>query len=157
VIQNAAERVVGIGVSGGILDRFADGDAQAARRVGMLGQHRAPRIRFVARAGINLRAPGVHEHFAVRFLVKADLHHVDGAVHAKHAAGERQRAAPLAGAGFGGQAADPGLLVVVSLSHGCVRLMAAGRADAFVFVINMGGRIEGRLQAPRSVQRRGAP
>jgi hypothetical protein len=76
-------------------------------------------------------------------LAAADLDHVDDAFQAVHAAGEAEGAAPLAGAGFGGEAGDAGGFVVVGLGDGGVGFVAAGGADAFVFVVDFGGGVEG--------------
>jgi hypothetical protein len=105
----------------------------------------------------NLGAPGVHHHAAVRLLVVADAHHVDRAFHAEELAGQRQRAAPLSGPGLGGQPLDAGALVVVRLRHRGVGLVAAGRAGAFVLVIDVRRRVERLFQAARAIERRGPP
>ena len=124
---------------------------------GVRGQHRAAGVGVVAGAGENLRAPGVHHHAAVRFLVVADAHHVDRALHAEQPAGQRQGAAPLSRAGLRGQAFDAGALVVVGLRHRGVGLVAARRAGAFVLVIDVRRRVERLLQPARAVERRGPP
>ena len=87
--------------------------------------------------GNTSRAPGVHHHAAVRLLVIADPHHVDRALQPEQLAGEGERAAPLARAGFGGQPADAGALVVVRLRDRGIRLVAAGGTGAFVLVIDV--------------------
>jgi len=99
----------------------------------------------------------VHDHAAVGFLVVADADHVDGAIESEHAAGESQSAAPLTGAGFGGEAADALALVVVSLGDGGVGLMAAGRADALVLVVDVGGGLEGVFEAAGAIEGSGPP
>ncbi len=104
-----------------------------------------------------VRAPGVHEHPAIGFLVVADPDHVDIALQAEQAARERQRGAPLARAGLGGQPFGAGDLVVIGLGDGGVDLMAAGGAGAFVFVINMRRGIQDPLQSHGAQQRRGPP
>ena len=70
----------------------------------------------VGRWGLVHLAPrGLHHQAAVGLLVVADAHHVDSHSRPKMRAGEGQRAAPLAGAGLGGQPLDAGLAVVVGL------------------------------------------
>ena len=64
------------------------------------------------------------------------LHHEHPDVDTEHLAGQRQRTAPLAGTGFGRHAADTGFTVVVRLGNGRIELVAAGRTDAFVLVVN---------------------
>ena len=112
---------------------------------------------MLARAGKHFGAPGVHHHAAIRLLIVADAHHVHRALEPKELAGERQRAAPLAGAGFRGQPLDAGALVVIRLRNRGVRLVAARRTGAFVLVIDMRRRIQQLLQAARAIERRGAP
>jgi len=111
----------------------------------------------IAGAGEDLGAPGVHHHAAVRFLVVADAHHVDRAFHSEELAGQSQGAAPLSGPRLGGQPLDAGALVVVGLRHGGVGLMAAGRAGAFVLVIDMRRGVERLFETARAVERRGPP
>ena len=48
--------------------------------------------------------------------------------------------------GFRGEALDAEFPVVVRLGDGCIRLVAAGRADAFIFIINSGRCIEDFFQ-----------
>ena len=81
----------------------------------------------------------------------------DLALHAVLGGGERQGAAPLAGAGLGRQLADALLVVVVRLRDGRVRLVRAGRADALVLVVDAGRRVEQPLQAARPEQRARPP
>ena len=45
VVEHAAERIFGVGVLRGDLDRLADRDAEAARRIRMLGEDPPPGIR----------------------------------------------------------------------------------------------------------------
>ena len=85
----------------------------------------------------------------VRFLLIAHLDHVDLAFHAEEVAGQGERAAPLAGAGLGGDALDALLLVVVGLGDGRVGLVAAGRADALVLVVDLGRGVRAFLEAAR--------
>ena len=75
------------------------------------------------------RAPGLHHRPPVGLLVVADPDHEHLALEVEQPAGERQRGAPLAGAGLGGELADPLALVVVGLGDGGVRLVRAGRRD----------------------------
>src|ERR1035437_10236195 len=157
VIQHAAQRVIGVVVGGRILDRLADGDPQAARRIGRRRQHSAAGMGMVARAGENFGAPDVHHHAAVWLLVVTAPHHVHGAFHAEKLACQGQRAAPLPRPGFGGQPLDARALVVVRLRHRGIRLVAAGRTGAFVFEIDARRRIKQLLQAARRKERGGPP
>ena len=47
VVEHAAQRVLGVVALRGNFDRLADGDAQAARVVGVLGQHAAAVFGFI--------------------------------------------------------------------------------------------------------------
>ena len=97
--------------------------------------------------------PHAHHHFAEGLLVKADAHHEDLALDPDQLAGKREGAAPLAGAGFGSQALDAELTVVIGLRHGRVGLMASGRRDALVLVIDLGRCAEGLLETTGTVER----
>ena len=100
VVQHAAQRVIGVVVRGRILHCLADGDPQAARRIGRCRQHAAAGVRMFARARKDFGAPGMHHHAAVGLLIVADAHHVHRAFEPKELARERERAAPLPGARF---------------------------------------------------------
>jgi hypothetical protein len=134
MVEHAAQGVAGLAgsVADGRLDGFADGDAQAAGRVRVLGQHP---VRPWSRAGRGdaLAAPGLHHGLAIGLLVEADAHHEYLAGQAELGAGKGKRAAPLAGTGFGGNLLDAENLVVVGLGDGGVGLVAARRAQAFIF------------------------
>ena len=121
----------------GVLDRLADGDAEAAGAIRIVLQKLAAIFGLVARAGMHRRAPGVHQHPAIRLLVVAHLDHVDVALQAEQLARQRQRRTPLARARLGGEPLGAGDLVVIRLRDGGVGLVAAGGAGAFVFVVNV--------------------
>ena len=74
-----------------VLDGLADGDAEAAGALRVLGQQLAPEFGLVAGAGMDRRAPGVHQHPAIRLVLVADLDHIDVALQAEQLAGQRQR------------------------------------------------------------------
>src|SRR5450756_2952674 len=95
------------------LHGLADGDAEAAERLRVLGQHGAPGVGLVAGAGYHVGAPELHHAAPIGLLVVAHLDHVDHALEAEHLAGHAERAAPLAGAGLGGEARGAVDLVVV--------------------------------------------
>ena len=97
-------------------------------------------------------AESLDHHPAVRLRVvrSADLPHL--ALEAEHRAGHRQRRAPLPGAGLGGQPAYALLGVVERLRHRGIRLVAAGRADALVLVVDVRRRAERLLEPVRPVQ-----
>ena len=77
VVDHAAQRVKGIVAGEGILTCLADGHPQAAGAIGVLGQYFAPDLGVLARACHTLSPPGLHHHAAIRFLVIADLDHID--------------------------------------------------------------------------------
>ena len=120
-------------------------------------QHLAAVFGLVAGAGMHRRAPGVHEHPAIRLLLVADLDHVNVAFQPEQSAGQRQGRTPLARAGLGGEAFGAGDLVVIGLGDGGVGLVAAGGAGALVFVINVRRRLQRLFQPHRAQQRRGPP
>ncbi len=122
---------------------------------GSAGEHLAAEFRFRARAGVHGGAVGLHEQPAVGLLVEAHLHHVNVALESKHAARKRQRRAPLARAGFGGEALGAGNFVVVGLRDRGVGLVAAGGAAALVFVVDVRGRLQRLLEPHGAQQRRG--
>ena len=72
-------------------------------------------------------------------------------------AGEGQRRAPLAGAGFGRKAVDAFDLVVIRLGDGGVRLVAARRTDALVLEVDSRRRLQGLFEFRRADQGRGPP
>src|SRR5207248_10248116 len=130
----------------GVFDRFADRDAEAARRIRILLEDLLAGLRVGARARDDRRAPCFHHHSTVGLLLVRDLDHVDLALQTEHLAGERDRGAPLTGARLRGDARDLFLLVVVGLRHRGVRLVAAGRADALVLIVDTRRRPERLLQ-----------
>ena len=69
VVEHAAERIVGVGVLGGDLDRLGDGDAEAARRVRVLREDGAAGVGLVARAGDAGGAIGLHQRPAIGLLL----------------------------------------------------------------------------------------
>ncbi len=117
VVEDGAQRVLGVVARRGILDGLADGDPQRAGAVGRLGQDGATVVRGRRGAGHDRRAVGLHQDPPVRLLVVARADHVDLDLEAEERAGESQRTTPLAGAGLCRQATDAGLLVVERLGH----------------------------------------
>ena len=107
------------------------------------------RIRVGRRARHDLAPPCADHRAPVGLLVVGRPHHVDLALEPEQLAGERQRRAPLAGAGLGGEPCDPLLAVVEGLGHRRVRLVAARRAHALVLVEDAAGGPERLLQAER--------
>ena len=154
VVEHRAERVVGVLVLRRDLDRLGDRDPQRAGRVRGL---RAAGVRPVRRRAVHGRAPRLHHRAPVGLLVVAGADHVDLALEAEQRAGERERGAPLPGAGLGHQLRDPGLRVLVGLRDGAVGLVRAGGRDALVLVEDLRRRAERLLQRPRAVQRRRPP
>ena len=157
VVEHAAQRVLGVLAGGGVLHGLADRDAQAAQRVGVLGSDAPANGGILAGTGHHAGAPGLHHRAAIRLLLVADPHHVDLALQPEHLAGEGHRAAPLPGAGLGGDPVAARRLVVIGLGHGRVGLMAPGGTDALVLVEDACGGIQGALQPVRAVQRGGPP
>jgi hypothetical protein len=90
------------------------------------------------------RTEGWHRGLAARN--KCALAHL--AVEAEEAAGEGQRAAPLAGAGLGDHVLHPRRGVVPRLRHGGVGLVRPRRAGPLVLVVDLRRRAEQLLQPP---------
>ena len=148
---------VGVRVRDRVLDRLADREAERARARGVGGEHRAARVRVGARRGDHLRPPRLHHVAPVRLLVVADAHHVDLHVDAEELPGERERAAPLAGARLRRDPLHAGFLVVEGLRDRGVRLVAAGGAHSLVLVVDLRRRAERLLEAVRAIERRRPP
>ena len=111
----------------------------------------------VRRAGVHRAAERLDHHLAVGLLVVRRPHLPDLALQAELRARERQRRAPLPGTGLGGQPPDARLRVVERLRHRGVRLVRAGRRDAFVLVVDPRRRAERLLQPVRPEQRARPP
>ena len=88
MVEHAAERIAGILMGGGILDRFADGDTEGAVAVRELCQDSTTGIGLVGRRRDNIRSPELHHTLAVRLLVEGDLDHVDRTGQPEHLAGK---------------------------------------------------------------------
>ena len=157
VVEDASERVRRVLALRCVLDGLRDGDAEAPRRVGVSFEDRAAGLRVLRGARDDARAPGLHHRAPVRLLLVRDLDHVDLALEPEELARERDGAAPLAGAGLGRDPRAARLLHVVGLRHGRVRLVAAGRADAFVLVEDPRTRPQLLLEPVRAVERRRPP
>ncbi len=142
-------------MGGGVLDALADGDAQRTRGIRRLGQHRATVCGQRAGAGHHVGAVHLHEVATAGLGVVRGPDHVDHDLEAEDGACHRERGAPLAGTGLGGQARDALFLVVEGLRDGGVGLVAAGRAATLVLVEDLGRRAQGLLQAMRPEERRG--
>src|SRR5215210_105943 len=100
----------------------------------MLLEHRTSGLCLLRGARDDRRAPSLDQRAPEGLLLVRDLDHVDLALEPEERAGEGKRAAPLAGTGLRRQARAALLGVVVRLRHGRIRLVAPGRADAFVLV-----------------------
>ena len=112
VVEHRAERVVGVLGAGGNLDRLRDRDPEAARRV--LGL-RAPGLGQLRGAAVDRPAPGLDHRAPEGLLVVGDADHEHLALQPEQPAGERQRRAPLPGAGLGRELAQALPLVVEGL------------------------------------------
>ena len=157
VIEHRAQRVIGIGARCGFFNRLGNCDAERALIVRVPGKQIATGLRHVRRTGDHLGTPCLHHRAAERFLLIADLDHVNADVNAKHLPGKRHRRPPLSGAGLGSNALDARLLVVIGLRHSGVRLVRAGWRNTFVLVIDLRRRTEHFFEPLGADQRRGAP
>ena len=111
------------------LDGLADGDAEAAGRVGDLFEDGAAGGGLSGRAGDALGAPDLHHHLAERLLVEADPHHEHLALDADELQA-KARALPHCPAPVSVvRCLMPNCLLYQACGHGGVGLVAAGRAD----------------------------
>ncbi len=157
VVEHAAQRILGVFALYGQFHGLGDRDAEGAGAIRIVGEDGTADFRCVTGAGGHLCPKGFHHRAAIGLLIVADFHHVDFALEVEERAGKAEGGAPLAGAGLGGEALYPFLLVVIGLRDGGVRLVGAGRADAFVFVVDARGGIEGLLQAAGAKEGGGSP
>ena len=140
-----------------VLNRLADGDAEAARAVGIVLQQLLAVIGVTARAGMNGRAPRVHQQPTIRLLVVADLYHVHAAFHPEQLARHRQRRTPLPRPRLRGKPFRARDLVVIRLRHRRVRFVAPTGIVALVLEIDVGGCLQHFFQSHRAEQRRRPP
>ena len=157
VVEHAAQRIPRVVGADGDLDGLRHRHAQRPRGVGGLRQDRAAGLRQIRRRRVHRAAVDLHEHPAVRLRVvgRAHLPHLDA--QAEELRGERQRRAPLADAGLGGQVLDAVEHVVVRLRHRRVRLVRTDRGNGLVLVVDAGGGAQRLPQAAGAGQRGGAP
>ena len=123
----------------------------------MVGEDRAAGGRLHARARHASRAVSLHQRPAVWLLVVGNPDHVDLDVEPEEGAREGERRAPLAGAGLGRELLHALGLVVKGLGDRGIRLVAAGRAHALVFVENARAGSERLFESMRPVKRGRAP
>ena len=123
----------------------------------MLFQDRFPGIGLIARARDAFRAIGLHQRPPVGLLIVGDLDHVDLDFEPEQRASEGERGAPLPRPGFGRKLGDALFLIVKSLGHRGIGLVAPGGTDAFIFVEDAGRRSERLLEPPGAIERRRAP
>ena len=125
---------------------------------GVAREHLAAEVGLHRRARDAARAEGLHERAAVRLLVVGDPHHEDLNLDAEERAGKRERRSPLSRRRSRSRSSrDAGFLVVEGLRDGRVRLVAAGRAHAFVLVVDARRRLERLLEASGAEERARAP
>ena len=157
MIQDGAECVVGVVMGGGILDCFADGDAQASGGGGIFFKNISSGLGECGGAWVDFGTPGLHEDASVGFLFVAAFDHVDAAGESEELCGECKGRSPLSCTGFGDESFDSFLFVVVGLGDRGVWFVAAGGAASFPFVVDFCGCFEGGLEASGSVQGAGSP
>uniref|UniRef100_A0A0A9EEK9 Tryptophan synthase-related n=1 Tax=Arundo donax TaxID=35708 RepID=A0A0A9EEK9_ARUDO len=157
VVQHAAEAVLGVGVGGRHLHRLGDGDPKAAGAGRVRRQDLLAGLRRRRRRRVHLGAPRLHHQPPVRLLVVRRAHLPHLAVEAEEAAGEGERAAPLAGAGLSDHVLHPSGGVVPRLRHGGVGLVRPRRTGPLVLVVDLRRRAEQLFQPRGPDQRRRAP
>ena len=154
LIEDAAEHIAVARRRRGDLHGLADGAAEGAGGIRVLGQNGAADVRGVRRAGGDARAVSAHDLAAERLLLIRALDHEHLQVEPQIRAGHGKRGAPLAGARLRRDALETLLLRVVGLGDGGVQLVAAGGIVAFKLVIDLRRRAELFLQAVGPDQRR---
>jgi len=123
----------------------------------ILCQQRPSVLGRLRRARVHPRTPDLHHRLAVRLLAVRRRHLPHLALDAVLRRGERQRRSPLPRPRLGGELGDALGVVVMRLRHGGVGLVRAGRADAFVLEVDLGGRVERGFEPAGPVQRARAP
>src|SRR3954453_19025825 len=121
--------------------------------VGALGQNCAAGVRLVRRRRHASRTIGFHQRAAVGLLVVRYANHEDLNIDPEEGSSVCERGSPLPAPGFGNDAADAGLAIVERLWNRGVRLVAAGRTDTFVLVVDLRRRVESLLQAAGTEER----
>ena len=157
MIQHRAERIFCVVARRGIRNCFADRESERAGVFGVLREKFLSDGCVHRRRRNNLRVVRFHQNAAVRFLTIRNRDHVHFTFDVVQFARERKRAAPLSRARFGGDAFRACLFVVIRLRHGGIRFVRTRWRNAFVFEINVRGRVQRFLQTSRANQRRWTP
>ncbi|OPY46408.1 MAG: hypothetical protein A4E42_00519 [Methanoregulaceae archaeon PtaU1.Bin222] len=151
MIQDASQGVAGVLRGHGVFDRFADGNPQTARRIGIFGPDLTSGLSQLTGAGNAFGPPGIHEHPPVGFLLEADLDHIHPAFQIEHLRRHAQGASPLPGPRLRRQSLYAELLVVIGHGNGRIGFMGAGRAHPFILVVDLYRGIEEELLHERAV------
>ena len=154
VVEHRAKRVVGVIALGGDLDGLGDRDPERPRRMARVG---FAGLRQIRRRAVDGCAPGLDHRAAIGLLVVARADHEHLALDAEQRACERERGAPLPGAGLRREPLDPGLRILVGLGDGGVGLVRPGGRYALVLVVDVRGGIERALPAAGAEERCGTP
>ena len=157
VVQHRAEGIVGVIVRGRVFHSLGNGEAEAARVVRVNFEGLSSRVRDCRRTCMHRGTPRLHLDSPVGFLAIAHLHHVHRHVKSEKLARKRHGCPPLSGTRLCSDSLDPCLLIIKSLGDGCVRLVAARRAHALVFIIDLCRSAERLLEPVRAKERRGPP
>ena len=141
-----ADRVVGVvpprSVAEGVNDCGAEGS-------GMRG--------VVDPRGCHAGSPRLHQHPAVGLLLERRSDHEHHAFEAVQGGGERQRPAPLACTGLGGQPGHPPGLVVVGLGYRGIGFEGARGCHGPVLAVHAGRGAQRLLEAGRPYERGWTP
>ena len=89
------------------------------------------------RRGGDLRAIGLHDAAAVRFLLIADLYLIDGGFQSEESGGIGQGGSPLSGAGLGRHVGYAFLFAVIGLWQGGIQFVRSHGTDALVLEIDV--------------------
>ena len=138
VVQYTPKRVFCVFIHDGLFHRFAYGNPQAPRRIGICCENLTAGLGFIARAGHTVGSPGLHHEAAIRFLVEADLHHEYLQLQSEKGTCHGKSASPLSRTGLRADLFCSGDLVVIGLWNGRIGFMASRGTYPFILVVYLG-------------------
>ena len=156
MVQDGAEAVDGLVVREGVLEALGYRDSQGPGMVGVLREELPADLRRGARARVDLRAVQAHERPALDLPVVHGADPVDRRTQADEGGGVREGGPPLPRPRLRGQALETRGLRVPGLGEGRVDLVAPRGAEELRLVVQLRGRLEGRLEPPGADQGAGA-
>ena len=137
VVQHRSQCILAVGRGDGQLDGLGDGAAQRALVVRVDGQQVFAGPRGHGGRSGNGRPEGLHDAPAVRFLLIADLHHINGAVNAELLGCIRKGTAPLPCTRLRRNIGNTLFFSIIGLGQRRIELVRTGGAYAFVLEIDV--------------------